>query len=178
MNSRDSKYKEFFIDNIEIPHSTLHSFTSKDNVFDSFDTPHEYIKVGESSLIFYQEKQVKRIAKLTIFQRTNIPFDNILNMELKTTDSHSFLTQGNTKKNLHIYYLKNTDKVNVLTIINNKSGQIERLYRMVYGKIKSIKYVENLGKKKNEENTITNIHMQYIKGDITKEEFDKLKKHS
>jgi len=178
MNSQDSKYKEFFIDNIEITHSTLHSFTSKDNVFGSFDTPCEYIQVRESSLILYQVKQVKRFAKLTIFQRTNIPFDNILNLELKNTDSHGFLTHGDTKKNLHIHYLKNTDKVYTLTIMNNKSDQIERLYSMMHDKIKSIKYVENQGKKKNEENTIASIHMRYIKGDITKEEFDKLKKHS
>lgn len=177
MNRQDCKYQEFFIDNIEIPHLTLNSFESKNNVFGPFDTPCDYLKVGELSLILYQIKKVKRFAKIIIFERTNIPFDNILNIEVKTTDSQSLFTRGNTK-NLQIYYLKSTDKVYTLTIKNDTSGQIERLYSLIYGKIKSKKYFENLGKKKNEENALTKIQMRYIKGEITKEECDKLTKNN
>ena len=166
MNRQDYKYQEFFIDNIEIPNLTLHSFESKNNVFGPFDTPCDYLKVGELSLILYQIKKVKRFAKITIFERTNIPFENILNIEVKTTGSQGLFTRRDTQ-NLHICYLKSTDKVYTLTITNDTSGQIKRLYSLVYDKIKSKKYFENQGKKKIEENALTKIQMRYIKGEIT-----------
>jgi hypothetical protein len=177
MNSRSNKHKEFFIDSIEIPHSTLQSFHGQNNIFGPFDTPCKFLKVGAVSIICYQPLRVKRLTGVTIFERTNIPLENILNLEIEKKDLHGVFAKGKTKRLLHISYLKNTNNVYTLTIVD-VSKKLDSLYSMVYDKMQSLKHIKLTRENKNDSDALAILKTRYVKGEITKEEFEKLKKNT
>jgi len=127
--------------------------------------------ITEESIMYHEEMGPK-------YGRINIPFKIVVNTEKERKDQHdvwSFFnpsfSSASSIKSLHISYKDNRNQVQTLSLTSNKSNNIERAYNTIRERLKSLNK-----KDKSESDPIRIIATRYAKGEITKKEFEQMKK--